>query len=106
MRLTPLTTITNPAIEKLANAGSGGVIGAGGGKESGDFAHTLMDVLKEVNSAQQTAGAKQSAFMAGQQVDYHDLMISVEKASIALQLTMAVRNKILDAYSEISHMQI
>jgi len=33
-------------------------------------------------------------------------MISMQKASTAMQLTMAVRNKVLDAYTEIDHMQV
>jgi len=108
MKLTPLTTIQNPAFEQFSKAtASNGIVGPGGaGKDGGDFATTLMDVLKEVNGAQQTAATKQNQFMTGQQVDYHDLMISVEKASISMQLTMAVRNKILEAYSEVSHMQV
>ncbi len=108
MRINPLTTIQNPALQQLSNAtSSSNLIGPGGaGKDGGDFAQTLMDVLKEVNASQQSAAQKQNQFMTGQQVDYHDLMISMEKASISMQLTMAVRNKILDAYSEVSHMQI
>ena len=108
MRINPLTNIQNPALQQLSNATSStSTIGPkAGGKDGGDFANTLMDVLKEVNNSQQTAAQKQNQFMTGQQVDYHDLMISVEKASISMQLTMAVRNKILDAYSEVSHMQV
>ena len=107
MRINPLTTLQNPALEKLANQAPTGVGGSiGGQKGHDDFASKLMDALKEVNATQQDAAAKQNAFMAGQQVDYHDLMIAVEKASVSMQLTMAVRNKVLDAYSEISRMQI
>ena len=107
MRLNPLNSVQNPALQKLTEVtSSNGVVKTAGGKGGDDFANTLMDVLKEVNSSQQNAAAKQNSFMTGQQVDYHDLMISVEKASIALQLTMAVRNKVLEAYTEISHMQI
>jgi len=103
MRIDPLTA-KNPALEKLANAASGAAHAPAKGKD--DFGSMLMDALKEVNESQQTAAAKQSSFMAGQQVDYHDLMIAVEKASMSMQLTMAVRNKVLEAYSDISHMSI
>jgi flagellar hook-basal body complex protein FliE len=39
-------------------------------------------------------------------VEVHDLMIAMEKASTSMQLTMSVRNKTLEAYQEISRMQI
>lgn len=103
-----ISGVQNPALDQLSQAASGGVV-SGNGMDAaggGDFAKTLMDVLKEVNGSQQDAMAKQNAFMTGQPVDYHDLMIAMEKASTTMQLTMAVRNKILDAYQEISRMQV
>jgi len=76
-------------------------------KGDGDFAQTLMDVLKEVNSAQSDAQAKRADFEADRQsVDYHDMMITMERASIALELTLQVRNKLLEAYQEINRMPI
>jgi flagellar hook-basal body complex protein FliE len=74
--------------------------------EGGDFAQTLMDVLKEVNQSQLQAKDKQTAFMTGQPVELHDLMITMERASTAMQLTLQVRNKILEAYQEMIRMQI
>ena len=80
---------------------------AGGSAATGDdFAHTLMDVLKEVNNSQNNSADMQKAYMTGQPVEYHDLMIAMEKANTSLQLTMQVRNKLLDAYQEISRLQI
>ncbi|MBI1756960.1 MAG: flagellar hook-basal body complex protein FliE [Fimbriimonas ginsengisoli] len=106
MRIESLTAAKSPALSGIANPADG-VVSSRTAKAGGDdFRQTLMDVLKEVNSTQQDARAKQNALMTGQQVDYHDLMIAMEKASVALQLTMAVRNKILEAYQEVSRMQV
>jgi flagellar hook-basal body complex protein FliE len=67
----------------------------------------LMDVLKEINQTQLHAREMQNSFLTGQQdVEYHDVMIAMEKASVALQLTLQVRNKLLEAYQEISRMQL
>jgi flagellar hook-basal body complex protein FliE len=99
--------IQNPALQKLADQAAmpGGAKKAAGGDD--DFAHTLMDVLKEVNSSQQNAVQVQNNFMTGRQsVDYHDLMIAMERASTAMNLTLSVRNKVLEAYQEISRMQV
>jgi flagellar hook-basal body complex protein FliE len=67
----------------------------------------LMDALKEVNASQQNSRAMQNAFMAGQPgVEVHDLMIAMERSSTAMQLTLQVRNKMLEAYQEMVRMQI
>jgi len=98
------TFAQNPAIQKLQDD-AGQVGGQAGGKD--DFAQTLMDVLKEVNESQLNAGQVKNDFMTGQHgVDIHDLKIAMERASISMNLTMQVRNKLLDAYQEISRMQV
>lgn len=71
-----------------------------------DFGKALMDALKEVNASQLNSKEKQEALMAGQPVDIDDLMITMEKASVAMQLTMQVRNKVLEAYQEVMRTQI
>ena len=97
----------NPALKALADQASSNQNAAGSVSEDRDFAHTLMDVMKEVNSSQQNAAQVQNDFMTGRQsVDYHDLMISMERANTAMNLTLAVRNKVLDAYQEIEKMQV
>lgn len=94
----------NPVGTELQNLAKIGGQNSGAGK--GDFAQTLMDVLKEVNQSQQASRDKQNAFMTGQPVEFHDLMITMERASIAMQLTLQVRNKLLEAYQEINRMQV
>jgi flagellar hook-basal body complex protein FliE len=108
MSINPLSGIQNSAIQKLASqAGSAPSVGASGGEKDGDFAQTLMDVLKEVNDSQLNAKQVGNDFMTGRQsVDYHDLMIAMERASTAMNLTVSVRNKLLEAYQEISRMQV
>lgn len=77
------------------------------GQESGeDFGKQLMDVIKEINGVQQDSQKIQNNLMAGRPVDYADLMMSMEKASTAMSLTLQVRNKLLDAYQEISRMNV
>lgn len=75
-------------------------------EKSDNFGQMLMDALKEVNGAQTDAQKLQNDLMANRPVEYHDLMIAMERASTAMQLTMQVRNKVLEAYQEISRMQV
>lgn len=76
------------------------------GGESDNFGQMLMDALKEVNSTQMDANKLQGDLMANRPVEVHDLMIAMERASTSMQLTMQVRNKVLEAYQEISRMQV
>lgn len=72
----------------------------------GDFGQMLMDALKEVNKAQADARGLQNDLMANRPVEFHDLMIAMERASTAMALTLQVRNKLLEAYQEVSRMQV
>ncbi len=106
MRIPPAPLgIQNPALQEKLQIQAPKTEGLGA-PQGDDFAQTLMDVLKEVNGSQQNARTMKDAFMTGQPVEYHDLMIAMEKASVAMQLTMSVRNKLLEAYQEISRMQV
>jgi flagellar hook-basal body complex protein FliE len=98
----------NPAIQQAALTGQIAVPTTQAGSQSGEnFAQMLMDVMKDVNDDQQNASQMQSDFITGQRpVEYHDLMIAIEKANTSMDLTMAVRNKMLDAYQEIERMQV
>jgi flagellar hook-basal body complex protein FliE len=93
-----LPNVTNPVAHQGTQAVADG--------KSDDFARMLMDVLKEVNASQANAQGLQDAFMAGQPVEIHDLKIAMERANVAMQLTLQVRNKLLDAYSQIMQMQV
>lgn len=76
------------------------------GSNGDDFAQMLMDTMKEVNQTQLDSQSLQNDFMAGQPVEFHDLMIAMEKAGTAMQLTLQVRNKVLEAYQEMMRMQV
>ena len=71
-----------------------------------NFGQVLMDAIQEVNKIQGESAKLQEDLMANRPVEYHDLMIAMERSGTAMQLTMSVRNKVLEAYQEISRMQI
>lgn len=71
-----------------------------------DFGKMLAEALNDVNSASVEAGRLVNDFAAGKNVDIHQVMLASERASVAMQLTLQVRNKLLEAYQEISRMQI
>ena len=100
----------HPALAHLQAAaqplGRTSAAGAAEGKE-GDFGGMLVKALEEVNGAQGNVKSMQQDFLSGRRdVDVHDVMIAQEKASTAMQLTMAVRNKALEAFQEINRLPV
>ena len=73
----------------------------------GDFAELLKASLDGVAQAQAKSEAMQKAFVLGDNsVSLSDTMISMQKASISLQTTIQVRNKVVQAYNDIMNMQV
>ena len=70
------------------------------------FGEYLQNALGEVNSLQHESENMSKALAAGQVEDISQVVIAAEKADIALQLTLAVRNKAVEAYQEIMRMQV
>ena len=70
------------------------------------FGEMLKSHLTEVNHLQTSADTAARKLASGQDKDIHNTMIAMEKASVAFQLTMQVRNKVLEAYQEIMRMQV
>ena len=76
-------------------------------KASGaDFQGALSKVLDQVQSLQEKAATAQERLVAGGTEEIHDVMIAAEEASVAFELMMEIRNKMLDAYHEIMRMQV
>lgn len=70
------------------------------------FGNVLQEKISKVNDLQREADKLTQGFMAGQPLELHDVMLSMEKADLALQLTVQLRNKVVEAYKEVSQMQI
>lgn len=79
----------------------------GGNEAGGGFTALLEQALTEVNARQQAAKALQEAYERHDpDVGLTDVMIAMQKSSIAFQATLQVRNKLLAAYQEVMSMQL
>lgn len=67
---------------------------------------SAMNMLTETNDLQNDAQSAKIQFALGEVENPHDMQIAAAKALEALQYTVAVRDKMLDAYKEIMNMQI
>lgn len=70
-----------------------------------DFTETLSGSLNRVNELQKEKAMAVDAFASGRNQNVHELMITMQKSSMAMKLTTAVRGKVLEAYKELTKMQ-
>lgn len=68
--------------------------------------NTAIGNIKTTNSYLSDMENEEVRFMLGETENTHDLTIALQKASTALQYTVAIRDKLLDAYKELMQMQI
>src|SRR5271169_2752232 len=70
-----------------------------------DFMGTLRNAMDQVSQLQSEADGKVSQLLTGNGQDVHSAMIAVEKASLAFAMMVQVRNKIVQAYQQVSGLQ-
>lgn len=70
-----------------------------------DFLSTLNSAMDQVGQLQSEADGKVAQLLNGNGQDVHSAMIAVEKASLAFAMMVQVRNKIVQAYQQVSGMQ-
>ena len=73
--------------------------------DEGNFFETLQQSIDQAEGAQGDTTAQVAQLFNGTGSDLHSAMIAVEKADLSFQLMMQVRNKIVQAYQQISNMQ-
>ncbi len=75
-------------------------------EETKSFADMLVDALKKTNELQLDADQKNALLAAGRIDDVSSVVVASQKADIAMQLTLQVRNRAISAYQEIMRMQV
>jgi flagellar hook-basal body complex protein FliE len=80
--------------------------GVGAAEVSKQFGTFLNNALNKLQEQQATVDKLNQSFVKGELSDVHQLTIASEKASLGLELTVQVRNKVLEAYQEIMRTQL
>jgi flagellar hook-basal body complex protein FliE len=108
--LTAMSQVAGVAL--TGTAGASGPVGPGGAvaspaKTSGGapFSDLLSDAVGDVSRLESEAQNAMQGLMTGSGVDVHQAMIATEKASMAFELSLAVRNKAVQAYQQMMGMQ-
>ena len=80
--------------------------GAGQPQGASGFTELIQKSLNSVNEVQQESKAKAEAFERGEGVPLTDVVLSMQKSSLAFEATLQVRNKVMKAYEEIMNMPV
>lgn len=70
------------------------------------FSKLMKTELHKVNALQQYSDRMTEDMAAGKVENVHDVMIAATKAKVAMELTLEMRNKLVEAYREMIRMQI
>ena len=95
-----------PGITPMTGPGSGAP--TSGAQQPGgvDFKQVLLSSLNEVNRLQQEADQGVQRLVTGEADNVAEVLATVNKAGIAFDLLMEVRNKLTDAYKEVQQMSM
>lgn len=79
-----------------------------GKSESGNnnFAAVLKNYTEQLNHTEKQADTAAQNLATGKGGNTSETLLAIEKADISFQMMMGVRNKLVDAYHEISRMQV
>ncbi len=104
LKLTPVTMST--AIRPGAGVRAGGAQ-ATEGTASGGFSGALKNALGAVSAAQnESTRLQQEVQMENPKVSLEETMVAIQKAQIGFQATLHVRNRMVQAYTDIMNMQV
>lgn len=105
----PSTLSSSLASSALRSALQTKSLGGGGISEAqaAGFANALKGALQSVSSAQnQAEGLQREVTLENPKVSLEETMIAIQKAQIGFQATLHVRNRMVQAYSDIMNMQV
>ncbi len=100
--------ITNQMFNRIKETSdkSLGLFNRGISHQNISFKNYLVDAIHKVNDLEQNANEYSIKLASGELDNIHEAMIASQKAEIASQFMIEIRNKVLDAYKEIMRMQI
>ncbi|HZE88228.1 MAG TPA: flagellar hook-basal body complex protein FliE [Verrucomicrobiae bacterium] len=70
------------------------------------FGDLLKEAVAEIEKIQSQSDQSVRRFAAGEDVDLHTVMLDVQKAELSFRLMLEVRNKLIEAYHEVTRMQV
>lgn len=104
MSIAPIASAALPALPSLPSVGAGPVGAAAPGGQ--DFPKMVVDAIENLEGLQATSDQLATQATTGDLTDVHDYMIASTEATVATELTVAVRNKAVEAFNSIMQMGV
>lgn len=104
--ITELYNVSSGAIKEVAQNAPTNRVDTYADQDFDNLLHTAIDNLNTTNNYLSDAENEEIKWALGETENTHDLSIALQKATIALQYTVAIRDKLLDAYKELIQMQV
>lgn len=98
-------TAINASAPGLASAAQNSIATGSDNPAPTPFGNLLTDAVGQVNALESQARAAVDGLMTGSGVDVHQAMIATQKADMAFELVLSVRNKAVQAYQQVMGMQ-
>lgn len=76
------------------------------GASSNAFSGVLNDAMSTINNLQKDADSSVNKFLSGENDDLHTTILATQRAEMAFELGLQVRNKVVNAYQEVMKMQL
>ncbi len=70
------------------------------------FGEAIASAVVKTNNIQQEASSLRQAYDRGEDVPLTDVVLAMQKSSLAFEATLQIRNKVLKAYEDILNMPV
>jgi flagellar hook-basal body complex protein FliE len=105
MPISSITTAIAPVTPSVP--GSTGSGASSSGKPAGtDFGSALKEAVSSLQQLGAQADSASLSLAKGDPIDIHEVMLANEQASLGFSMALQVRNKLVDAYTEIMRMSV
>lgn len=102
----PISSVSLMAPTQIVNGTSNASSTIISSEAQQSFADNLKKAIANVNEQQIASDTLTEKMINGGDVELHEVMVASQKASITLNATMEVRNKVVEAYQEVMRMSI
>ncbi|MGC1422998.1 MAG: flagellar hook-basal body complex protein FliE [Terracidiphilus sp.] len=99
------TSITDPGVSGTSAASFANPLASSKAADDSPFSDLMTDAISKVGQLEDQARTTVDGLMTGSGVDVHQAMIASEKASMAFEMALAVRNKAIQSYQSVMSMQ-
>ena len=101
------TPLNSPAAGGAAGVGGAGAAGGAGPAQGANFQTAMAEALRAVSDMQlESSGLQREVQLDNPTVSIEQTMIAMNKSQVGFQAALTVRNRLVQAYSEIMNMQV